>query len=66
MLAGSVIIVGDLIGTLQEEKDGKYTMACSDGKIRTVTGKATVVAKPHALALLYYTKLLESMGNKHG
>lgn len=63
MRPGTVIIIGDLIGTLQEEKDGKYTMKCSDGVTRTVTGRVTEVVKPHALALLYYTKLLEKMRN---
>lgn len=60
MLNGTIIIINDLMGTVQKvNEDNSYEVLCTDGKIRTVKGEATEVAGPHALALLIYNKTLE-------
>lgn len=59
MQAGTIVIINDLIGMVQDVKSDSYVLLCDDGEERTVKGSPTVVSKPHATALLYYMKLLE-------
>lgn len=60
MQPGTVVILNDVIGVIQTcDGDNSYTVLCSDGNLRKLIGNVTEVAKPHALALLVYNKLLE-------
>ena len=64
-MPGTIVILNDVIGTIQSVDGDKYEILCDDGKIRRFESKVkpVEVVNPHALALLYYTKLLERIKN---
>ena len=66
MQAGTVVIIKDVIGVVQSNDGNTYQILCDDGVVRKVLGNPTEVIKPNALALLYYTKLLERTNNGKG
>jgi len=59
MQTGSIVIMNDVIGAVQECNGDSHTVLCADGKVRVLEGKLTEITNPHALALLTYNKLLE-------
>ncbi len=61
MRSGTVVILNDVIGVVQSGDGNLHQVLCDDGKVRTLKGKLTEVCQPHALALLFYTKLIEGM-----
>lgn len=59
MQSGTIVILNDVIGAVQNTGGDWCELLCSDGNIRRLKGDMTEVVNPHALALLTYKKLLE-------
>lgn len=62
MYIGTVVVQNELIGVLVSESKDTMSLKTETGKIVVVKkDKYAEVANPHALACLYYKKLVENI-----